>query len=383
MAEVAKATCMVCAVQLWEWSPRYTSQEQEPADFNPYKWREGHVFLSGPTWPCDEKGPKSLEIPDGSVVVHSGRAYNRGQVTLSNGREVSLQLENLPEQHPDHDAAKRHRWYLGFHSTCVDMARRVMNEPYGKIRSMSDLWMTIERRCVKTADEETILPLYLPSIPNKRSGESIKLGLCRYYIPRDAICTEESVLDDPLFEWWNFDPLAIPGLTDALISNLERVDAAPTDQKFTTRFNNLPKEIEDSIVSLVRDASMSLECTYLIPQPHWKETLLRVPFLWDIEKSIVETKEQEAASGGFEWNWEKLVRQVMSEVSVPEIKSEIDPDDEDCEDEIENAWSYQKAGLNVPPGLTNRRRIWQIVTEMYPDDVGMEHFMDNIEEEDA
>ncbi|KAF4343533.1 hypothetical protein FBEOM_2559 [Fusarium beomiforme] len=379
MAEVAKATCMICAVQLWEWAPHYTPQEQEPADFNPYKWREEHIFLSGPTWPCDEKGPESLETPEQSVMVHKGRAYNRGSVILSDGREVSLQLEGLTEQHPDHDPSRGHRWYLGIHSTCLDMAKRVMSEPNGKIRSMSDLWMTIERRCVKTADEN-ILPLYLPNIPDNRSGESTELGLRRYYIPREAICTEESILDQPSLEWWNFDPLNIPCLTDALISNLERVDVATTDQKFITNFNNLPREIEDIIVSLLRDANMSLECTYHIPQSHWKETLLQVPFLWDIEKMVIEKKDQEGMSGGFEWNWEKLVRQVMSEVSVPEKKNEIDPDDEEYDEEVEDAWNYQKVGLNVPPGLTNRRRIWQVLVEMYPNDVGMEHFINNMAE---
>jgi hypothetical protein len=226
MAEVGKAVCMICAVQLWEWSPSYTSIEQESADFNPYKWREDHVFLSGPTWPCDEVGPKSLKIPDESVILHNGRAYNRGQVTLSTGREVSLQLEHLPEQHPDHDAANGHRWYLGFHSACIDMARRAMNEPSGKVKSMGDLWMTIERRCVKTADDENTLPLYLPNIPNNRSGEPIELGLQRYYIPRDAICTEESILDDPSLEWVSFSSTTLCLLSEKMTSGITTLSAS-------------------------------------------------------------------------------------------------------------------------------------------------------------
>lgn len=36
-------------------------------------------------------------------------------------------------------------------------------------------------------------------------------------------------------------------------------------------------------------------------------------------------------------------------------------------------WSYKKLGLDVPSGLNNRRRIWQIVEDMYPNDVGHVH----------
>ncbi|RKK76404.1 hypothetical protein BFJ69_g7054 [Fusarium oxysporum] len=148
------------------------------------------LLLSGPRWPCGEARPKSLKISDEDVVVHNKRAYNRGQVTLSNGREVSLKFENLPERrYRDQDAANGSHWYLGVHCACLDVAERLMNESSGKARSIGELWMTIERRRVKTADDENIRPLYLPSIPKNRSEESKELGLQRYYIPRDAIRT--------------------------------------------------------------------------------------------------------------------------------------------------------------------------------------------------
>ncbi|KAH7226404.1 hypothetical protein BKA60DRAFT_659100 [Fusarium oxysporum] len=308
MAKLSKPVCMICAVQLWGWSPGYTAKDKQPAESNP--------------WPCGEARPKSLKISDEDVVVHNKRAYNRGQVTLSNGREVSLKFENLPERrYRDQDAANGSHWYLGVHCACLDVAERLMNESSGKARSIGELWMTIERRRVKTADDENIRPLYLPSIPKNR----------------------------------------VPRLTESLMSNLERADTPTTHEKFTNNFNNLPREIRDIIVALLHDGSMSLECTYLISQSHWKDTFLRIHFVWDIEKDLVQAKDQEATSGPFEWNWEKLARQILAEISPPETDDEIGPVGEDCQDEIEIAWSYQKFRLNVPPGLTNRRRVWQIL----------------------
>ncbi|KAF4473015.1 hypothetical protein FALBO_106 [Fusarium albosuccineum] len=363
MAEVPRGVCMICAVQLWEWSPDH---DQSP---NPYKWREAHVLLSGPTWPCDEKGPQSMTIPDTSVTIRNARVFDHGRATLATGLSVSLQLENLPEQHQNHDPANGHRWYLAIHSACEAMARGAMRAPCSKIRTMGDLWMTIDRRCVKTADDDNLLPLYLPKVPENRPGEPIELGLGRYYIPRSAICSTEPVLNDPSHEWWNYDPLNIPHMTEALLSNLERHEASSTTcQQFTNRFNSLPREIKDVITSHLGRGSTSLKCTYLIPQSCWKEVLFRIPFLWDIEKDLVETKNQEALLRAFEWNWEKLVRQIMSEVSIVRIDDEIDP-------EVTTLWSYQKVGLTVQPSLTNRRRIWQILADMYPNDVGMVHFM--------
>lgn len=61
------------------------------------------------------------------------------------------------------------------------------------------------------------------------------------------------------------------------------------------------------------------------------------------------------------WNWEKLTRQVMSSPhpSPPDAASY----------RKEGIWSYEEVGLDVPGGFTNRRRIWQILEDMRPNDV--------------
>ncbi|KAL4722840.1 hypothetical protein ACLX1H_010078 [Fusarium chlamydosporum] len=76
---------------------------------------------------------------------------------------------------------------------------------------------------------------------------------------------------------------------------------------------------------------------------------------------MAEAKNQEAVSGSFEWNWEKLVRQLLSEVPIFDI---VDVEEYENDDETVNLWSYRKVGLTVPQGLTNRRRIWQILIEI-------------------
>ncbi|KAJ4009296.1 hypothetical protein NW752_009596 [Fusarium irregulare] len=58
------------------------------------------------------------------------------------------------------------------------------------------------------------------------------------------------------------------------------------------------------------------------------------------------------------WDWEQLVRRLMAcpiKVDPPPL-SYLTP----------APWDYGKAGLELPQGLTNRRRIWQIVDDMDP-----------------
>ncbi|GKT99386.1 unnamed protein product [Fusarium langsethiae] len=170
------------------------------------------------------------------------------------------------------------------------LAKKTINSPASKNKTVADLGMTLDRRCVKASDDGTTIPLCLPHIPNNKPGEPIDLGVGRYYIPWQAICTEESVLVDWSQEWWDHDPISIPHSTEALMSNLN--------------FNNRPPEIEDIITSFLKEGSTSLECTYLMPQSRWKDILSQVPFLWDLETEIIEAKQQETVSGSFEWNWE-------------------------------------------------------------------------------
>jgi len=146
------------------------------------------------------------------------------------------------------------------------------------------------------------------------------------------------------------------------MSTLERAESPLTNEGFSNRFDSLPPEIrnmiiEDLIACSLTEGSSSLECTYLIPQYCWKQAIIQIPFLWDLENEIVEWKDQEAMAGSFEWNWEKLARQILLEIPIFRFKA-----------------------FRFPPQLDNRRRIWQILMEMYPNDVGMVNSMDEEDE---
>lgn len=205
MTQVAGGVCMICAIQLWEHSPSYTPTHPDkntPSDWNPFKWRQDHILISGPTWPIEGKGPESITIPEESTAIQKARVYNRGQATISStGLKVNIQIENIPEQHPGYDPDDGPRWYLCLHAACETMARKAMNTPASKIKTVTDLWMTLDRRCVQASDNGTLIPLCLPHVPNNKPGEPIDLGVGRYYIPWQAVCTEESILDDWSQEW--------------------------------------------------------------------------------------------------------------------------------------------------------------------------------------
>lgn len=95
-----------------------------------------------------------------------------------------------------------------------------------------------------------------------------------------------------------------------------------------------------------------------MPQTYWKQAFLSLSFLWDLDLELVD-RMMSQLSKNTEWDWEKLTRQLMSRVEMV--------DETDCENP--DIWSYKKVGLDVPPGFNNRRRIWQILEEMYPNDV--------------
>lgn len=124
----------------------------------------------------------------------------------------------------------------------------------------------------------------------------------------------------------------------------------------------MPQEIKDNILAELLNQPLALNCNYSIPQRHWKQAFDDIPFLWDLNKDILNEKIREAESAGTEWDWEKITRQLMTPVTMVGGTSQFNPE----------PWNYDQVGLVVPHGLNNRRRIWQILEEMYPNDVGLE-----------
>jgi hypothetical protein len=97
-----------------------------------------------------------------------------------------------------------------------------------------------------------------------------------------------------------------------------------------------------------------------MPQSMWKQVFFQVPFLWDLDTQVIHEKTATGDSKSEQWDWEKIARQVISPAEASPCGA--------LEDD-EGIWSLDKVGLSVPGGFTNRRRIWQILEEMYPNDV--------------
>ncbi len=160
------------------------------------------------------------------------------------------------------------------------------------------------------------------------------------------------------------DPECPADLTDMILENLEAFpseESLPPDiMAFRARLLALPQELQDHITSFLRTAApLPRRCTRLLPQEHWRQMLVygrTVPFLWDIDVAAVDR----CCAGPWPLDWERLVR----ELSQPTSRHRV------FEDGI---WTEVVADcysrLKVPDGLRNRRRIWQIVEEMFVGDV--------------
>ncbi|EEU38355.1 uncharacterized protein NECHADRAFT_34783 [Fusarium vanettenii 77-13-4] len=217
--------------------------------------------------------------------------------------------------------------------------------------------MTLERRIQKSSWEYNAKVPFLPAVPCQIPGDSVFLELDNYYIPRQCIYERTPRLSAE--QWWNSDSLHIPNLTASLLSNLQPYK--PTSPSRQLRyFEKLPQNIKQHIMFLVFQQELPSRCTYVMPQHYWKEAFFGIPFLWDLDRDLIDK------ASSFDLDWEKLTRQIMCPAETTWERrwgeGEARP------------WSYDDCGLIVPPGLTNRRRIWQIVEEMYPDDVEMQHW---------
>ncbi|RSL66699.1 hypothetical protein CEP51_012776 [Fusarium floridanum] len=245
----------------------------------------------------------------------------------------------------------------------------MQTSPTSQLRSLRDLWVTLDRRYEVTIriHEGPSFFHFLPLIPLPKRIDEASRRWGDYYIP--------DYHPGSYHNWWLDDPLVIPDLTGRLLSNLQLVEPHTTRPgSLQTSLESLPQELQDRAISLLRVGTIGLDCTHLLPQSYWKQLFLEIPFLWDLDKSLVsEYKDKD----GKEWYWERLFRQVMARVQPLTY-----PENGDI-----RAWSYDEVGLDVPPGFTNRRRIWQLLEDMDPDEVekyGVEEREDElvIEEDD-
>lgn len=172
-------------------------------------------------------------------------------------------------------------------------------------------------------------------------------------------------------------PIEVPRLTEVLLRNLKECPSHEIPDGdlggLRGRLEALPQDVFDLIVAQLRSCrDLPLLATHILPQTFWKSELMLgggslLPWLWDVDRRVIDAKARRSCPGGagFEWNWELLVRQLSRGVDAG-MPAEV-PRDEHFEYRG-NYTSYYDELKHVPAGLHNRRRIWQLLEEMFVGD---------------
>ncbi|KAI0139598.1 hypothetical protein F4776DRAFT_616864 [Hypoxylon sp. NC0597] len=295
----------------------------------------------------------------------------------------------------------RHRAYIPTHAICLEMAKRVFSSTKAYLKDMRGLWTAlrwrygIERRNLAfnhganytLVDNEFYTPpwsWWFDSL-SPSSDRSLFSRLCSY-----THSWPGPSKDVPLVNYvhtFGSNPLDIENLTENILSNLRECRHNTLLRReaegFKRRLNSLPVELWDAIcaeISSPRD--LPRVATYILPQGFWKDLLksqTALPWLWDIDLALIDAKAAEPCPGGsgFEWDWELLVRQLSRGVDFG-IRTDVPPPPhfrferfQETDQSVEWFWTctgYSDDLAHVPAGLHNRRRIWQLLEEMFVGD---------------
>jgi hypothetical protein len=151
------------------------------------------------------------------------------------------------------------------------------------------------------------------------------------------------------------------------MANVETVmpkSTNPHTKSFSDSFLSLPQELRDRVVWFMGSfEGLSTQCTGLLPQQTWLQILLSgryLPFLWDLDIPAIERFCDALSSSDLEVNWELLVRKLSKGVWANWKHHDT------LEADLQ---LFCYPFMDIPDGLRNRRRIWQLVEEMYVGDV--------------
>ncbi|KKY22113.1 hypothetical protein UCDDS831_g03950 [Diplodia seriata] len=235
--------------------------------------------------------------------------------------------------------AESDRYYIPVHNYCLSLTKRILASGRGRTCNVRQLWKVLRTRCLSSAASGRTEPLATIDAPND------------YHLPpRDADAEGESG-DDHLPYWCAADAWDIPDLTSGVLAQMAPStpsldDGDPQAADFRARFERLPQEMKDHILSFVfAEQHFPPDCTRLIPQTAWMDLLMQgqiVPYLWDLRRDEVEKKVAEGRDRGIEWDFELLVRRLCQSQSMAD-----------------------GAPLSsMPCGLRNRQRIWKLVEDI-------------------
>ncbi|KAL6866509.1 hypothetical protein ACO1O0_002620 [Amphichorda felina] len=185
-----------------------------------------------------------------------------------------------------------------------------------------------------------------------------------------------------VIQLWGTNPLEIEDLTNAILLSLQETPRQrPTNLE--RRLFSLPPEIIDMILGTVNFRDLPRVTTGFLSQKVWLDKLKSgcLPWLWDLDYELIGAKAREPCPGGeeYEWNWELLVRQLSRGVDfgirtdVPTGTNPLEPIKKKGEVVRSDATFWETTGYHndlqyVPPGLLNRRRIWQLLEELFVGD---------------
>ncbi|RYP46460.1 hypothetical protein DL768_007330 [Monosporascus sp. mg162] len=270
-------------------------------------------------------------------------------------------------EHPGRD--ERLEWtqppyYIAAHEACVEIAERVAARPRSgvRVRSLCTVWKVLRMR-FEARDIEVMADL-------NPDADATRCVLMEhgYYIPRQFEDGDSIWASSDPRHWCMSDPKYPTDSTNAIFNNLKPCALerqSPETNHFQQRFTALPQELQDHVFSFLETAEpLPGRCTRLLPQEHWKYMLVsgrHLPFLWDVDIAAVESYCTPADdNAGTAPDWELLVRSLSQRLvrhgaQEQGVSIGLEAD-------------YYSRG-QVPNGLRNRRRIWQLVEEMFVGDV--------------
>ncbi|RYP17464.1 hypothetical protein DL765_004510 [Monosporascus sp. GIB2] len=269
-------------------------------------------------------------------------------------------------EHPGRD--ERLEWtdpyYIAAHEACVEIAERVAVRPRSGVRvsSLCTVWKVLRMRF-----EARDIEVMADPAPDPDPARYVLMEH-GYYMPLQFDEGNFVWASSDLRHWCVADPEYCPDLTDAILNNLKPCAFEHQSSEvsgFQQRFTALPQELQDHVISFLETAEpLPSRCTRLLPQEHWKHMLIsgrHLPFLWDVDIAAVERYRAPADdNAGTVPDWELLVRSLSQRLVRHGAR----------EDGVfmgleANCYSRRE----VPNGLCNRRRIWQLVEEMFVGDV--------------
>ncbi|ETS73863.1 hypothetical protein PFICI_14809 [Pestalotiopsis fici W106-1] len=333
------------------------------------KWQTKVVLLSDPVKEFEKleehyRAGKRKNIEQAHFDIDQDIRQDAATATWSNTCTVTGSGEEYPPNwlagFDEFGQAYPIPYSIAVHEACVEVALGVMRKSQNnvRVRSLRTLWRVLRTR-YDARDNE-----YMGTV--EWAGPQYIVMENGYYMPL-GFADDFSVWDGDDAHWVVADPLNIPSLTSQIIANtgtLQPSSVNPGAKAFSESFLALPQELQDRIVWFMGSfEGLSPRCTGLLPQETWQHILLDgryLPFLWDLDVPAIENFCSSLAARSTEINWELLVRKLSKGVWTNWRHHET------LEADLE---LFCYSNMNVPNGLRNRRRIWQLVEEMYVGDV--------------